>query len=109
MKKKVGYQKISYTSFDGTEITDNWICHPSCPVGLLDKQSGRSTSSSDPLRFSNTPKYKGTHYAKDDYSLKMERPIAQAYGDTGGASRFYPQFKSLSECLDWIDRLINSV
>ena len=29
------------------------------------------------------------------------------YGDTGGASRFYPQFTDLGGALDWLSRLVN--
>lgn len=35
--------------------------------------------------------------------------VEEARGDPGfgGASRFYPGFTSLAECLVWVDRLIN--
>jgi hypothetical protein len=102
-EKKVGYQKISYTSHDGTEIISNWICHPSCPVKLLDTQSG--VLDSGPFhRVVRSKPYSGYH-GGDGVTGKSEI----IYGDIGGASRFYPQFKNLAECLDWIDRLINSV
>jgi len=64
-----------FVSEDGLETVQSWDCHPSCPVGVLDRQSGALQSG--------------------------------VYGGIGGASRFYPQFTSLAECLDWVNRLIN--
>ncbi len=95
-----------YGGADGLENMTAWECEPGCPVALLDGQSGTSTSSSDPSRFAKTPKFKGTHYAGDAYSLEMSRAQAQAYGDSGGASRFYPQFTGEGDLRVWIERLV---
>jgi hypothetical protein len=35
-------------------------------------------------------------------------PVKAIDSDTGGASRFFPQFKDLPECLDWITKLLGS-
>jgi hypothetical protein len=93
---------------NGNETIPNWICTPSCPVRALDEQSGLSTSSSDPTRFKGVPKFKGTSYAEDVYSLAMGRGDAQAYGDTGGASRFFPQFENESALITWLKTLIGA-
>lgn len=57
---------------------------------LLDRQSGiRPVSGSAKLG-------KATSRPSDN----------TAPNDTGGASRFYPQFASLAEAVDWLQRLI---
>ena len=73
--RQAGTPMICYADPDGLETVQSWDCHPSCPVGVLDRQSGALQSG--------------------------------VYGGIGGASRFYPQFTSLAECLDWVNRLIN--
>jgi hypothetical protein len=72
-------------------------------VRTLDEQSG-ITSSSKP----------GEVFRRKDHetssmsgSLGSPRGIAEvAYGDTGGASRFYPQFRDEAELRAWVTRLI---
>jgi len=76
-----------------------WTCHPSCPVRLLDKQSGERPSGT-----SNGNALVGEIPTK---GIPLRRGTLISRYDTGGASRFYPQFKNLSECLDWINKLIN--
>jgi len=74
------YESPGYASPDGTETVEAWDCHPDCPVGMLDEQSGElpgpwgkeSESQNDTSWFSG----------KTDSYGKL-------YRDTGGASRFF--------------------
>ena len=88
---------------DGFETVPKWSCHPSCPVGLLDKQGVAMGIHSSGHRTVTTPQgnrdFQSNSYAHHGKSGRI--------GDSGGASRFYPQFKNFSECLDWVTRLIN--
>lgn len=59
----------------------------------VDQQSGITTSSNDANRFNGLNKFTGSTYATDEYSLNMTSGEAVVYGDTGGASRFFPVFK----------------
>jgi hypothetical protein len=88
---------IGHGNEDGLEIIPAWICHPNCPVGLLDKQSGRLRA-----RGNISPTKVGvTSWWGSKFSTEEIQP-----GDSGGASRFFPQFKNMSEMLDWITKLI---
>ena len=102
---------FSYTDPDGLETIQSWQCHPSCPVGLLDRQSGVSLSTGGRTR-NITPSTvygagKGIGRGRDMTALEAKGD--PGFGDVGGASRFYPQFRDLAEAIDWIDRLINGV
>jgi len=78
-------------------------CHPTCPVRKLDAQSGVITSGkvAPHHRRNNTmnPADGGYHGHFGDSQLI-------GYGDSGGASRFYPQFRSLVECVTWLQTLV---
>ena len=88
---------------DGMETIANWKCHSNCPVKILDEQS-----------------FEGGVHPAGNKTVAKNRKGSNLYGglkpfdhnpdyykDAGGASRFFPQFNNLSECLDWINRLIN--
>ena len=69
----------------GEETSENWNCHPDCPIKILDEQSGISKSTGGRIGNKNGA-YSGigdsgytTEYKKGDAGL----------GDTGGASRFF--------------------
>jgi hypothetical protein len=86
---------------DGIEEMPSWQCHPSCPCGILDRQSGdRKSAGVYPTSYS-----RGGGYTHGDIGKGFQGPL---YEDTGGASRFFPQFKDLSELLDWLVRLTNT-
>ena len=85
---------------DGKETVAAWDCQPDCPVKLLDSQSGEATSSNSPA----TNRTALGVLNDDGWSPKaMDR---QGYSDTGGASRFFPQFESLKEAIVWLNKLI---
>ena len=90
---------------DGLEAIPAWSCHPSCPVKLLDEQSGALMSGTGSYKKETSKGHQANAYGVEN------RPSGTqmiSYGDSGGASRFFPQFKNLAECLDWINHLINS-
>jgi len=89
-----------HASPDGTETVPNWQCQPDCPVKLLDEQSGERGTNKPGSVVRKAP-WTGFH-GGDGTSGAPEI----AYGDYGGASRFYPQFASFPEALDWLTRLV---
>lgn len=67
---------------DGTETVEAWCCHPDCPVRMLDAQSGerKSNNGKDVWRTGIPQRAAYSDAGPAD---------SQAYGDTGGASRFF--------------------
>lgn len=57
----------------------------------LDAQSGTTASSASGS--AGGRRHGGATYAQDAYTLGMERSERPAYGDEGGASRFFPVFR----------------
>jgi hypothetical protein len=74
---------LTYADADGKETVAAWICEPGCPVKELDAQSGERTSGSR-----NAGEYGGL-----GYQGWTDVPMPAINGDTGTASRFYPQFQ----------------
>jgi hypothetical protein len=92
-----------WISPDGTETVANWQCQANCPVGLLDEQSGiRQSGMMHPSQIRKKSLGKGGYHGGFTTPPTMEG----TYGDAGGSSRFYPQFASFIEALDWLVRLI---
>lgn len=81
-----------------------WDCQGGCPVVALDRQSGEirvpgSYPSAD----------RGVDKFRNKYGGNLPQPdVHVGYGDTGGASRFFPQFASVSEFEAWTVRLTGS-
>ena len=84
----------NYVGDDGKETVADWDCQPNCPVKLLDEQSGD-------LQPPGGNKYT-TH---KDGMFGIGAP-GKNYFDSGGASRFFPQFESLSQAAIWLHQLI---
>ena len=82
-------------------------CDPQCPAYWLDKASGETSSSDDPHRFHGLVKFKNKHYVKegDRAAAAIVNGAATAYGDRGGASRYFPQFYQMSELVTWMRHL----
>lgn len=77
----------AYTSTGGgTEEIPAWECVDGCPVKALDGQSGEAGSWSPA----------GSSY-ESTVGLFGKLPAGTHYGDTGGASRFFPQFQYTPE------------
>ena len=88
---------------DGFETVASWQCHPTCPVGILDRQSAERGMHSGGHATDRTP---NAVYGANGFTWTAGS-VSSRHGDTGGASRFYPGFTDLAECLQWVDRLIN--
>ena len=71
---------------NGEETVENWICVDDCPVKILDEQSGILKSGKmTPEHNRTTNESPNGIYGKFD----VNHPLAETYGDTGGASRFF--------------------
>jgi hypothetical protein len=78
--------KRGYSDEDGKETIADWACVEGCPVKELDQQSGHLKSGKDVNP--TTSKVSGFFGGKDNYYSSKSN-----YGDEGGASRFFKQFK----------------
>lgn len=75
-----------------------WFCDGSCPVAELDAQSGILKSGRfSPVVRSNRGGWSGKTPAVSTYSTE---------GDSGGASRFFPQFANDTELIEWLAKLV---
>ncbi len=89
---------LCYADEHGLETVAAWDCQPDCPVRLLDAQSGECGG-----RWGKNPSLVAHGgYMEGWQGLRQSRDY---HHDSGGASRFYPQFTRLSEALDWLARL----
>jgi DNA modification methylase len=75
---------------DGMETVQAWECADGCPVAGLDAQSGTLTSGTGAVKHASAKG--GTKSASIGAENRPEGMPMLCYGDTGGASRFYPQF-----------------
>ena len=83
----------------GLETIPAYDCSSECPIRLLDEQSDILRSDLD-----RNPTHKAV---TSSFGSKMPFYSAQAnYGDTGSASRFFPQFSSLGGVVSWMGQLI---
>ena len=98
---KEGDVRISHRD-SGLETVPAWDCQPDCPARLLDEQSGDCRSAQGGACQSETRQGKGAMFG----TLKPNGHQSTTYFDAGAASRFFPQFGSLPEALDWLTRLI---
>lgn len=88
---------------DGLETLVNWECHESCPVRALDEQSGQLTSGRvEPHHMKNSSKQPSAGGFEGGFK---DFPLT-GFGDAGGASRFFPQFKDDAELHGWLRTLI---
>lgn len=78
-------EDATYASEDGTETIPSWECHLDCPVGLLDGQSGITTSNV------RTPTGKDDRGEPNESNMVVRRADTKERGhaDKGGASRFF--------------------
>ncbi len=84
-KKKADGFIGSFVDKDGTETVEAWDCHESCPIRLLDEQSGYISSSA-------RPKSAGKSYSAERgraYQGEGPKPHSSNHSDSGGASRFF--------------------
>jgi site-specific DNA-methyltransferase (adenine-specific) len=85
-----------YTSTGGEPETINvWECSPGCPVAALDSISGELAEAIPHLLNSSAPRK--TWNASQDGSLDNDTNPRYGHRDSGGASRFFPQFSYTEE------------
>jgi site-specific DNA-methyltransferase (adenine-specific) len=72
---------------DGTELVEAWECVEGCPVRELDAQSGELTSG---MKSGGGYAHAGAFASGRGGGLSVDG--TSCYGDTGTASRFFPQF-----------------
>ncbi len=87
---------------DGKETVAVWACQDDCPVPLLDEQSGNIP-----------PSFRGARTGYTSARNSMAGAMANdgepfGHHDSGGASRFYPQFANPWELLGWLRTLIST-
>lgn len=79
--------KCEYFKYNGEEeINEDWNCHDDCPIKILDEQSGELKSGKMTANHNRTTNGSPNGiYGKFD----VNHPLAETYGDKGGASRFF--------------------
>ena len=68
----------------GDQEVEVFRCHPDCPVRMLDEQTGNLKKGGD-----LSGKEPSTSFSGEVYGDGKQREAWRAYGDSGGASRFY--------------------
>lgn len=86
---------MSHVAPDGTEAVDAWRCVDGCPVAELDRQSGERTSG---VKAGGGYIYRGTFDG-------LAADGTTCYGDTGTASRYFPQFPADDPDAPWSEAL----
>ena len=99
MKSHESYGSSGYADKDGKEEVPDWNCQPSCPVKLLDEQSGVLERG-----FMEA----GVEYTNNSatYGHPSGKTQMDTYGDKGGASRFFQQVQSEDELDEYLNALI---
>lgn len=90
-----------YVAPDGTESVEAWACVEGCPVAELDRQSGERTVGGGQWTA-------GRAGNANAYGAANVRPAA-GYGDTGTASRFFPQFPADDPDAPWSEAMFRYV
>lgn len=93
---------IGYGDEDGTETVAAWVCQEDCVVKALDQQSGNlptQKSRSNP----DAPTAQGLGLFGQ---ASKQKNGPEYFGDSGGASRFFPQFAHRGELMEWLRRLL---
>ena len=88
---------------EGKETVPAYECQPDCPVRLLDEMSGELHSHPGTYRDASQVEPQGWGTIRD-----RPKGTVTSRGDAGTASRFYPQFNSLTEAARWLMRLIGA-
>lgn len=78
---------VLYGDEDGTEEVEKWRCVPSCPVRLLNMQSGDRPAGGG-------IKDAASNKTDRTYGEFKERRNWESYGDSGGAARFFYSAKA---------------
>lgn len=94
---------VGHASEDGTEAVADWDCVQGCLVRALDLMSGVLQSGTNAFIRSCAKGYRPQALGVES---RPEGTAMICYGDKGGASRFYPQFKDIAEADAWFERLV---
>ena len=78
------------SSGGGEEEIQVYECVEGCPVRALDEQSGALTSGTGAVKRGSSAGHQGPVYENPE--SRPEGTEMVSYGDSGGASRFFPQF-----------------
>lgn len=85
----------------GTEATPVYECEAGCPVADLDRQSGVTKSAI------GRPHVQKSDSATVRFNGKAtSTPGVNQHGDSGGASRFFPQLSGRDALYEWLGRLV---
>ena len=84
-------QSPGYADADGMETVQAWDCVPGCPVAGMDVQSGPAKSTPFAWKEHHSQERTSLNPARDG-SMSNPLEITRGYSDSGGASRFFPQF-----------------
>lgn len=90
---------VTHGDTDGTESVEAWRCVEGCPVAELDRQSGERTSG---VKVGGGYAYRGTFDG-------LAADGTACYGDTGTASRYFPQFPAGDPDAPWSEALFRYV
>ena len=85
----------------GTEEVAVWACVEGCPVAELDGMSGILKSA-----IGNPSNQKTVSATVNFNGRAFSTPGVNQHGDSGGASRFFPQFESDPQFLEWLGKLL---
>lgn len=85
-----GQDGLTERHADGETVTA-WECHESCPVRMLDEQTGTLTSGS------RAAGEYGLIGGRGRYGEGGTKPMPEVNGDSGGASRFFATFPHTPE------------
>lgn len=84
---------VHHAEPDGFEVIEHWRCAPGCPALMLDEQSGVTSSASEPA-----PRW--GREAGGGWGMSDGGEV-QAYGDEGGASRYFTQLPFDDSALEY--------
>jgi DNA modification methylase/transcriptional regulator with XRE-family HTH domain len=82
-------EAVGYADLDGMETVEAWDCAPGCPVAELDRQSGVSRSGG---KTGGETRRDGAGQFAGLIPGNLRPTEHTTFGDTGGASRFFPTF-----------------
>jgi hypothetical protein len=92
-----------------TSPTGTSSCQPSCPVSKIDETTGEQHSN-EYHRLDREIVTPGGHdgYRRPNRSAYTHKKVGQirGYGDVGGGSRFYPQFTTFKQAVEWLSDLV---
>jgi hypothetical protein len=91
-QRKPAMENMSYGE-GGVEVIPDWRCAEDCPVAAMDRQSGQLQSGSGTVKRASAADARGNQSASYGAESRKAGDPQIFYGDRGGASRFFRQFK----------------